>query len=357
MDLSCLTNVVGISTRDCACLDTLDAAYKESLSGYFLDDIEHGIPLIYPNKAQDCGDTSIWTVLAQARSQGINDFFTDLLATIYRENKEKYAAYSGEVGEKKNNTPLVTTLKDKIGLKISPKEIRGGLLRIHKIKLLLDTAITSNFIIYNTDFGVVDTIPFTNVAGTEYVHDFADTPKELPFFDANDFYQEYYILFDRGTAKPYNIKFHCGCGQGAANKPYYTYGDFHGVRMDTLDLDDETLNKSYTYGLILEISLTCDAMNWICFRDQEYITEKFARVMAKTIQLYAIKKMIAFVANSTRINRYTLLDQKGLYVKMGQLQKEINGRLPWLAENLPDHAQDCLTCKDAGRAVRATIRV
>lgn len=357
MDLSCLEQIIGITQRDCDCLETKPGGhtYGESLSGYYIDDIEHGIPLEFPSRANGCGDGTFWSTMESARTQGIQDFFTDLLAHIHADNANKYFAWSGNIGEINSNTPLVNTLNTYIGLKIDPLPIRGGLIKIHSLSLWTDSALSVDVKIYNQAFTELHTIPIVTQAGVMKTETLT-TDIELPFY-VNDERQTYWILYPKGTSKPYNIKFHCGCGQANKLKPYLQYGDFKGSRMDTLSLDAETTDSNYTLGLMLNASLSCEAMSWICFRDEEYITDPFARVMSKTVQLYAIKKLVNFVLNSTRINRWTILDREHLYGKVSHLQKEINNRLPWLALNLPGHAQDCFICKQAQKSTVRTIIV
>lgn len=351
MDLSCLNQIIGITQKTCECLEDKpqDHEYDVSLSGYFIDDIEHGIPLQFPSKATGCGD-DFWTVMETARSDAISEFYTDLLASIYTQNEAKYEAWSGQVGEEKSNIPLLTSLQSYIGMRIDPGAIRGGVLKLHSVTVWTDTAHSQDLLIYRNNFEEVHTEPFTSVAGVKQE---ITLDVDLPFY-VNDVKQTYWILYQKENSKPYNVKFDCGCGLASRVKPYESFATFRGTSIGldggSLDIDTEVTSTQYTNGLLLNASLSCESMNWICFRDEEYKTDPFARVMAKTIQLYAIKKLINYVLNSGSINKWTLLDRKHLYGRVSHLKKEIGNRLPYLAFNLPDHAQDCLMCKKSSRS-------
>lgn len=355
--LDCLETVVGITTSECPCVD--DPANPEnldvSLSGYFIDDMELSPPLVYPANALECGDDNVFEMMIKARTEGINEFFTDLLASISKYNTDRYNSWSGQIGETKKNVPLTSLLDTYIGVKIEPWDIRGAVLRLNGFSLQLDADWTGDVLVLDQFFNVLHTENVSVLAG-DLTSVSLSEPLKLPFY-VDDVRQTYYIVYDRAGAKPYNIKFDCGCGGHASYKPYRDFININGIYMPALAESNQGKTSSYTEGLVLNASLTCDAMDWICFRDEEYQSDPYARVVAKTIQLYSIKKLIAYILNSSKINRFTLLNREHLYGKRNHIASQIDSRLGWLAGNLPKHAEGCLQCKAGQSMVTKSILV
>lgn len=114
------------------------------------------------------------------------------------------------------------------------------------------------------------------------------------------------------------------------------------------------LTTSQTYGLRVYGNIECDGSAFICSDQMDYDRTDYSRVIAKTIQLCAINKLLHGIMSSANINRYTKMSGELLLSKMDRNNSEIANRIQWLSLNIPDSLTDCYSCKKS--TVMGTIR-
>lgn len=359
--ISCLQFAVGLVKNDCACIDTDSAPedYDRSDSGYYLDDMEIAPPLAFSKAAADCSE--FWDLMTEAREQGIRDFITDFVITARQYTTIKVSPYDGEFTDnQKINMVLTGIHKQYLAAMYRPiGYVRGATMEIRKVGLIMNMAGTYTVNVYDSSqlysenitlsplksIDVVVTTP--GVLATANVPSGDGSVWKFPMWK-DDRKLSYYFVYDPVGAKPYNVRFNCGCSKGTRPWEKYLYG--RGVQTDDIK-ELELLSRDhspYSYGLYLSGSLSCDGFDWMC-RNWNYQTDSFARVMARLIQLYSIRKLCALILNSRRINAFTLLNRDILAARMEAISRLImdpsEGNMPYLYRNIPKGVTGCWECE------------
>lgn len=346
--IDCLKYSVGLSTKSCNCYDPKPTNWDKSLSGYYIDDMENGIPLEYPASTQDCGSGSVWDLLEQARISGINEFYTSFLVSGMKYADPSMIKMRGLIGDDKNTMPLSIS-SNVVGIVLKPNTLRGGTLYIEKLHLTMAGVENIEVKIYRSDNTTTPLITQTisTLNNVKVSHTFT-TPLQLPFTDDFGNPLKYYIVYQRtNNVLPRNTVFNCGCGSVIRNWDTYIQGQ--GLQLNALgDLTANTTGiDGYTYGIQLEGIITCDAIKWLCASDFDYQTNGYFRTIAKSVQLFSINKLIGYMLNSAETNRYTILSREKLLSTFNDNQKIINQQTVWLGRELLKNATnftDCFVC-------------
>lgn len=375
--MECLRYVVGITESECPCYDEVvevgegeDATPEVdtglSHSGYFIDDRDDGISLVFPQNAKDCGDENLFTVIDQLREEANRDFITDFGAHLHQFARMRHVEVIATVSKfaRRSNRPLPssTSISDNVGVKIYPLNIRGGTFTINRIQVITDgNLVDSNLIIRHSvdDFAsAVHSIQFS--ASADVLTDIVLTaPITLPITDAYGRTIEYTVSYDRQGAMPYNTQIRCGtCGHKKRNM-WQNYAEIEGIHFanpDEIGELENSLNRSH--GLLIDTRWQCNSMTWVCPAHTEaWQSVPYFRVIAKVLQLMAVNKVIGYLVNSPKITRYTTVKSDYLQGKRNHNRKEIHQRFAWLSQNLPPDLTDCFACAQSRVMMKAEILV
>lgn len=348
IDKSCLEKVIGLSTTTCDCIgesETIDAT--ASLSGQYIDNLEHGIGLQSLSSIVDCGEDSIWTLMSRARSEAVDDFITQFMIETSKGNRQKLSNYSGFFGEKDNKgNSRVLNLKKITGFGFTPLHSAYGLnVCISSIGLGISIPGSYDIWILNCDTGdLLHTIPIEVVGKYTEVK----IPISLPTIDDKGRAISYAFAYDRKDGNPMNYKFHCGCsGVALPNWDRDNYLAAGGFSVDDVRLIDfDSCSSKHTNGLIVCFDLKCDMFSWLCDVDDSFwCNTAFGRIMAKALVLITNSKLAQCILNSQNPNFYTLLGREALYGKRNSYRKLAGELITLLAtEYLPEEMKNCLTC-------------
>lgn len=354
----CLKTAVGLSEVDCECsTESRPEDYNASLSGYYLDDLEHGVPLVYPSNAAGCGDNNVWELLERGRKAGVNDFAERMAVALGQHKATAFREFSAWMADEKTSSLIPTgNLNTVIGIRLRTKPIKGGKLRIRKISLNLSVAGNYVLKVYNANDLTTTLAEYTIPVTTINKHNVYDLPTEL-VLDTEDKgdYREYLFLYERGAAQPRNVQFTCGCGSNYRGWMEYI-ANYNGLSVAAFgDANTPLHTTTNTMGIRLFMNAECDGTEFLCGDHLEFDKSDYGRVIAKTIQLASINKLIHGILSSSRINIYTRANSDMLVEKMGRNEALIINRVEWLAYNLPDSLTDCYKCKRG--QIMGTIRV
>lgn len=354
---SCLKNVIGLSQADCDCTElvTANADYKKSDSGLYIDDLEYGIRLNDINLKRDCSPGSVWDLMNKARSQAIDEFQTVFLGEVQDAQKERLYKFKGNVGDYSKAANYLVPDNTIQGTKYSPYAYRGATWTIKKMGLWTnapdDTVFTVSIV--STDpTQTFDDIDVT-VKNNKLIMQTLDTPLELPMTDAMGTRILYWFLWDRQGYLMKDIKWHCGCT--GSQPPWKQYMEAAGFQTNDVATYDVTAASQYTNGLVLDSMFTCYGTDFICSIDDW--SDPYAQVVATTIQLLAIRKLISFILNSERVGFYTLVKAEELHTRVTKLNDDIKWRMKWLAKKIPVSESDCLVCRDASKITKKELIV
>lgn len=346
----CLNSIIGLSQSDCDCLpssgDSIDP--KESLSGYYMDNLEHGIPLeIKP----DCGNGSIWDLMNRARCEEINDFITRLGMELHRFKEikgEHFFSYMGYASKNGNSS--------RIGL----KEFTGFVFRANEGYESLQMTVNSVHLGINVSGSyAIEVIDIDNFISLGFYNvDVDGTGKgklsQKLRLDLGDEYGRpicYAFVYDRNSGLPKNYTWHCGC-PGIPKPEWYQHQMFSigGFSVDDpSEINFDNSNESYSNGLIVDFEIGCPVAAWMCSVGEEYWkSTSFGRLVAKTMTIGANAKLVQSILDSSNPNYYTLLRREALYGKRSHFNKLHDELITYLASEMyPENLDKCVGCKSA----------
>ena len=342
--MGCLTGLVGMTSGDCLCIDSEVTAGAT----LFVDDVEDGISLIPVKNSADCGAGSIIDIITRARVEAERDFITDYNVLSGQTNIVRTRSGSVIYGKLKSNPPISLPLNNLVGIKLMGKDITGMKVTINSLLLSLSNPANpaTPRALHITDSLGNDTV-ISLIPGTAYTNDIILTSD-----------RDYFIYYDRAINGdiPLSNKIKCNCA--GTNNALDTYYYINGFNVNTLDdLSDEDGYNNYAYGLTINLKMQCDDLNyWLCLDTDLFGTDGYYRTIAKTYQMYVIKKVISTIINSNAINRYTLLDKEILYGRRARVEKKIVDYMTWLGENLTAH-NGCYVCRQSRIMTRQSIMI
>jgi hypothetical protein len=271
--MECLKNVIGITRKDCDCFEEGKPDDSSlSRSGLYLDELD-GLSMLQIDSSSDCGDGSVWEISDKAIKNAELDVRKDLLTMISAKYKDAYSKFSGIVGMRNFNGPLMS-LKDMQGLKFESKNIDGGFLILKEIDAYFNETTTDEITVNIYQKGVEVPIYSLDIdTEANKVHkNILSTPIKLPIYVDGFDDLEYYILYSKhATAKPLNNKLYtCSCSYGSAD--WSQWGDFSGLNVDNFSSVNELESKdsdSYIYGLGLIVQVGCEKSTIICKEGEE----------------------------------------------------------------------------------------
>lgn len=316
-------------------------------SGVMMDTYEEGFSLLTAHLIKDCGEVDAWSLFAKARRQGVNQFYTDLLAGIRSKYRDAFKAFSGELFSKKEAHKLrpLTSGEQWAGVRLVPACYKGGNFRLNQISLKVDTAGSYQVFLYNSLSDTPVTSWTINVisGGLMAVYNLP-TPLDLPYY-IDDTHVTYLLTYELNGAKPYAIKDYCKPCSGGT--PPYHIGTL--TQESALSTTSDPLDSKYTYngytnGIGLRGVVDCHTLSFSC-REWDFNNDAWARVMAYTIMYYSVSALISYLLDHTRkIDITTIMEREKWYGKRNHARKEASDRLYWLIDNLPMQYVDCVDC-------------
>lgn len=370
--IECLSDVVGITEKECPCFpvptipdpdpEAVEGAtipaYDPALShsGYYVDDSEDGLPLIFPASAKDCGDDDVFAILTKAKQDALTELITDFGSNLQEFTLPRHAEIISTLGEieRNVNVPLAVSMGNYVGILSKSRRVRGATHRIERIRIRASGALVNADlrILSDQDGFTADVItPITFSASSGVLTTIAITePIVLPLTDQFGNAITYAIIYDRQGSGPYNYKLTCGC-RTKPKPAWWKYTDAVGLSVAALtDIADYTGTPNRSYGLAIDSRFTCRSLDWLCRpHEEDWSAHPYFRVVAKVIQLMWINKTIGYLINSPKINRYTLVKNEYLLGKRNHNRKEIADRLAWLSQSIPADVVDCYQCKASNK--------
>lgn len=363
--VDCLANVIGISENPCVCYDGgRQAEYAESKSGYYMDGMDYGLPLSYPEAVHDCEYNDLWDLCIDARHQGIQQFVTEFgAAMIGSKWIRKNNPWAGSVGTYKDTT-ILGTGPGKHGIVIDPQLARGTTVTINQIKgygaapggttITLEVYEESELLAGNTtptetltatiqdngqygSFIVRPGKPITiNLLGLD------GTPQRV-FVVAVDDWSQYSTTIATSTGKSC-----CGGRKRTRNTTLNDWVTVQGISApDAAGLPFAGSDSNQTYGLEVNMTIGCSSTFWC--QPFDWANDEWARVCAELILLYSNRMLISFILRTNKANIYTAVRSEELITKQQYINQLIGERLTWAVENLPQGTSDCYYCRGSRR--------
>lgn len=347
MSLSCLEGLVGLSSRDCTCVSGgQPSGWSDSETGYYLDDREYGFPIKDALDANiECGENSIWDLLSEARTQGIRDVKNDLLQSLNTVRESRVINWRGVIG-KTDNTGSYITGAANVGIQLRPRiRMKDAYFMVKSLWINTDTTNASlNVGIASNDGTFSATTDTASVTANTWTKHTFSSPVSLPLYSIAKPDLRYHIYYEPDGAKSRQNKIWC------CNKPawlqHFEYGAFS---LASLPSDDVIPTTQEAYGLAIEGYFTCNKLDWIC--DLEEMNGLDMRdLIGRLIQWKSAIHLITSVLRSGKVNKYTLLNQEGMFRQRSHLQGMYSETILWVSQNLPGGITSCWGCeRDAPR--------
>lgn len=357
--LDCLTNLVGLTDKDCSCFSGSEPADFDTINasetGYYLTDEEYGLPLLEAvYSAIDCGDgATVFSVLQKARAAALNSIYTDLQAAMLNFYDKSVRPFSGLVGQRKANGSKSVT-QQTVGQLWRPNQIKDASFVVTGVWIGLTQAGSINFKISSNDPDFTEftqTFNYTTAGKFQY---FALTaPVTLPFFSKNangsGFYSDcgiqHALSYNVPTgSKPLDNVYSCCGNRNTEWKQYISAGGFETGDLEALLDNCNTARNGAAMGLAIDGYLACDNLQWLC-ELEELNGYDLRDVVARAMQFASTVYLAQHILDSSNINFWTSLSREALYGKRNHAKKKFDDYMLWIAENVPHGMTGCYQCK------------
>lgn len=361
--MDCLDNVIGLSRTECECLDLpsdSDASeFSVSESGVFLDELD-GFNINVVNGGNNCSKGGLWDRMYRAVENAKQDFITNVLSGLNQRFKPRAEIFSGQLGsaDYKANQPMAYSY---CGINIKPLQLKGGYIRLKRIGVIVNAAVTVTANVYKSVNRVGTllgsfTSPSPVSAGQITWLDLAGDALELPMYDYGG-RVEYYVVLEVNGFLPKNNVRDCGCG--GIKRPYLQWLDFFGTRGND-PTDFNTFNQTRELnGVALDVDIRCKTSEIICSseRPMDYEDDGQSRDIAYAIRFRAAAKLYADLIASEQINRFTLLNREYMEAKILEWNTEYSKWVEWFYNNVSVDQNDCLVCRESSKMKKTGLLV
>lgn len=343
MDLSCLTNIFGLSLADCACFpkDGLGSInITDSTTGLYLQEMEGMPSLNMIDASKDCGAGNIYKMMDLARKNAINEVATAIMLKLGSRYKKKHQPFKGVIGETAwtNNLSLTPATRE---YAFVSKKFTGMRMQIKRIALMGTGATPVAVTVYKQ-------LP----NGLGGFHESKEELKtvELVTGSASPIYAEtenFFLPLDGsryafsyeydGTYTVRDNKLGCGCGGRPSEVFKYISGQ----------------DSSSAYGFVLDAEVICNASDLICLNANT--SEEMRLALGYAAMYKAGQKLIIAIANSNQINRYTMTSTTELQASLNMYQTKYDAMIEWIVSTggIDVSLSDCLQCEPRARVVTA----
>ena len=378
----CLKNLVGLSRSDCSCFeDDRPADFQTSLSGLYIAD---ELNLSVTNSAADCEKGGVWDILETSRDRAINEFVMDYMHGIQSRYGDAFTPFYSSnhkdrfIGKNNISSAKINPVSNVAAMKINPRCIKGGVLTIEGVELALNniqipTSVDVKLFKSNDLINPIDTATINLTAQKTFFYAAFSKPIRIDLSDSDyDNSELYYYLayqIPQGATIPRaKIYEGCNCSKGSILKynVWAQYISIDGVSaIDFENLDKPRYSNSYTMGLRIKATASCDRISWLCelandfnelltLGDKDF---KYASDLAYTINSRAKEIVLDTILRSPNINRLTMFAKDSVRDLRNRYRKQYAGYLQWMINNIPLHRNDCLTCHNDRSVSKNTILI
>lgn len=352
----CLKSYVGLSETACPCAGTAPES-NTSLSGYYLTDMDGGIPVNFVGALADCNTGGIWDILETGRSEGAKRFVTDFNTQFSLNYNPRYPAFRGWVGKQLNASAISGETKRRCVLRLQSYK-QPGAAKFKGFKLYSSVTDTVTIEIYNSNDL---TTPIASVTATTSAGAWTSMPLENPaivdllsdgYYEGEIFYVTW-LLPDGDYARRNTIE--C-CGKVAEWKNFVNVDAF---MVDSLSQMETTAARPYGsngLGIMLDVEMACTMSSWLCNLSFDLFAQDGINwQVAAALKNASVMAVCDHFIKSQNINHYTQYSREVVYGLRAQSEKEYLSRMAGIIRNLPGEATQCYKCRDERLAVRSIM--
>lgn len=357
--MACYDTIIGLARQDCPCIeDAPPAGYNTSDSGLFIADHP---PFNEMEGFGECGQGSVWDILARAREQAILTFQADTnsaLMSVFQPRRERF---KGQIGEASGRETL-TTDNTYAGVRLACNPMRGGVVKITHIGTLFSAAGTITLKIYNSLNQQVGSDITLTTANGFYLNTLA-TPVELPTYIDFDDQHEYFLTYQHNGANPAKVNSIAACcgfharydlenpmwkGQFTGGRAWANWlmaGGWTGDTLTDFDLCEGSTSTRMN-GLSLQVELGCDVGAVLCNGSLDFNTDAQALSIAYAILWKSCSIAASLLLGSTKLTRTAQANREFLKESRSQWEIKYATAVDYVTQNAMLNMNDCLACRD-----------
>lgn len=374
---ACFENIIGLSRKDCECVEDRPAGANVSNSGLYLDELD-GLNLRMADAVRDCGDGGLWDMLDQARENAIEETKAELMACLSANTDRRRQPGISQIGDDKKISGSGVSLGHTWhGMTVQTAKVKGGTFRVTHIGTAFKSTGSITVHVYDREGSspvanyvvpmVANRVTWTEIA-----------PLSLDMSELGTANPRYWFVFQPTDGlKAMNSRINCGCGgfnpYWSESAPQYASSQQKQGKLwaewsmaagtfgsDIADRENWT-TQNPTQGLLLRVAFDCDESTSFCADEPNYTTDPIQKVIAHAVRLRAGANLITRLMSSTKINQYTMTAGDTMIENRRRYEAEFKKRIldyvcPELSqENNVNRYGDCLTCRDQWGMRRSTM--
>lgn len=341
-----MNGMIGITRKDCDCIEQIDESLKSSSSGYYLHELSGVEEIETVQDIVKCENlTEYYQTLLENASRETSD---DLTAQITERYSRKESDFIGVLGSR-SHSKSINVSGDYIGLKLVPEKRSDGVLYIKSVGIAFNKTLTFDakiirFYKETEMIEEVDTIEGLNSTMNAFVDNTLDAPIKLPLSIQGEGQIEYYIVIPRTEdVLPRNNGSSCGCGR--KERKLLSMVQFWGVQGNDLDsVDTWSSNSNYVNGIVLNAEIRCDSESFICSMNDH--NQGWSKYFAQALLYKTAWKLHKEILSSNELTQAVLMDRETVANNMTEFENEYWSRIRYLVQNMDMNLTTCYTCND-----------
>jgi hypothetical protein len=349
--MDCFEKIVGLSKAECDCFkDLVDAKYKDSTSGLYVDELEETSFILKALTSLGGSCRTLNNYFNIALSNAVSSFKEKLFMEIGSRYTVKQNPFNGLVGQLQFSQAVNTT-STLIGSAYEMMPLRGGVMKIDKLWVCINQSATVNINIYKAyiENGIyniqelITTIAVNAVANTATKKDLT-TALELPLADDTGQVIQYLFIMDRSSGfLPMDNKASCGCNKQFSVEKWLTQYGIEGDLVDSLPSYRRKSGKTANInGIVINAEIKCGDVSFVC---ENYNSNPYLKVAIEyAIYYQAASNLLDKILRADEFNKYTMTKREQMTTDVAILHNMFKSRISWIAENMDMRLNNCFVC-------------
>jgi hypothetical protein len=313
-------SLVGLSpvAPNCQQENLTTAQITTADSGVYLTDID-SLNLSLTEAVDDCGNDSLWQILAAGRKNALQQMEIDLLAAFEQVNTKRLEPFRGLIGSVEGMGYVQGLTEGQlVTITLHTRNLPGAFLRITKMGLSVSHDVDVDVSVPGNSSPIMIVCSANTTSYTTL-----SEPLLVPLDG-----QPYSFSYTIAGFRPKANKLNCDCGGQQARINQYVSG----------------LVDTPAFGLMLIAEAGCNVLEAVY--DAAELEPVKQSVLAVSLRYLALKFAIERIINSGMINRFTMMGLDELYDRRKDYTNKYEQRIMWLAStkgiDLSNSA--CYTC-------------
>jgi hypothetical protein len=356
----CFQNILGITRKPCPCVDdeNIPTDYDISLSGLYIDELR-GIDLIMIDKAGNC--TDLWDTVQRCYDQATKKYTVDFMNAFFQENRLKFRAFSGNIGNFKSKSNAAISQKF-AGMRIYCNDVKDGKLIIEDVGVIFGDTNLVNISLYSsedlsTPIKTWSITPQANKPTFSNANSYVELPLTGQYIDN----VEYFLLYEAAGHTPKDNTIGCGCAgvrwcfntanpcfaiPGAHKDAWRQFAMIGGTQGADIEEATDWGAAINANGLIIKAQFVCNPTSLYCNDTMDFINDPVAIGIAFALFYKTGELICDHILASKEINRYTLSGREGIELNRAFYMEKYNEMISYVTKAINPDYTGCVMCDD-----------